>query len=461
MVGRILIADEDSSHRIWLNSSLAGAGYCVEAVSDAQALTDRARATAPDVILLPERLAKRSGNVLCAKLRALPETRNAALALIADNATRAGRLSAIESGFDAILRHAPAPRLLRAWVRNLLRRQAAEAELQNALAPAAPLGFAEASDQSMAPPGQICIIANSLSEGLLWRNNLTARMRDRISVLDPQRALQELGNGQSADAIVISHSAEDPDRSAQLVSELRSRSETLRAAIVLVQEEPDQESTISALDFGVNDVLEDGFEAIELSQVLRREMARKARDDDRRASLESGLRMATFDSLTGLHNRRSALTLLDRITEAAERTKEQFAVMVLDLDRFKSINDRFGHRAGDAVLSEVSQRMQNCLRQGDVMARIGGEEFLAVVQSCDAATARVAAERLRRVVADSSVKLGEDGPEISVTISIGMVLGGSGGSEGSAAELIDLADRGLYAAKSEGRNQVTIYQSAA
>jgi two-component system cell cycle response regulator len=133
---------------------------------------------------------------------------------------------------------------------------------------------------------------------------------------------------------------------------------------------------------------------------------------------------------------------------------------LLDLDRFKSVNDTWGHAAGDTVLAEVARRLSTGLRPTDMVARIGGEEFLAVLPETDFRTAMAVAERLRRSVSSTPIRTAD--ALVPVTLSIGLAMGG--GAEAGATQvdaLLARADRALLAAKSDGRNQVTVHRSAA
>jgi two-component system cell cycle response regulator len=134
--------------------------------------------------------------------------------------------------------------------------------------------------------------------------------------------------------------------------------------------------------------------------------------------------------------------------------------MVLDLDWFKHVNDRFGHLAGDAVLVEVASRLRANLRAEDLLARIGGEEFLVVIPNTTLDTARATAERLRNVVSESPIVHLGISKSIRVTISVGLSI--SGPDDGSATmDIIRAADRALLIAKSQGRNAVETWSSAA
>ena len=170
-----------------------------------------------------------------------------------------------------------------------------------------------------------------------------------------------------------------------------------------------------------------------------------------------------FDPLTGLHNRRYGLAQLTAIADRARAERADFAVMVLDLDRFKAVNDTWGHASGDAVLVEVAARLAANLRVSDLLARIGGEEFLVALPATSRAEAQEVAERLCRAVDGVPVPLA-GGLSLMITISIGLVVAGHQhtrlGDE-PVSVLIDAADRALMKSKESGRNQVTISQRAA
>ncbi len=133
--------------------------------------------------------------------------------------------------------------------------------------------------------------------------------------------------------------------------------------------------------------------------------------------------------------------------------------MLLDVDRFKSVNDRFGHAAGDAVLAEVAGRLRDNLRGIDLLSRHGGEEFLAALPDTTAEEARTAAERMRRIVAETPFQPPGHRP-LSVTLSVGVAMGG-GDHPASVAEVLRAADRALYESKNAGRNLVCFARAAA
>ncbi len=157
------------------------------------------------------------------------------------------------------------------------------------------------------------------------------------------------------------------------------------------------------------------------------------------------------DPLTGCLNRRGIIERLVAELSFAGRDRRPLGVAVLDLDHFKSVNDTYGHAAGDAVLQELVRRVTSATRASDAIGRIGGEEFLVLWAGLTAEVSRVAAERVRAVVEDTPFLVGTS--RIHMTASLGLTT--TWGSE-TQEVLLARADRALYAAKAAGRNRVTV-----
>jgi diguanylate cyclase (GGDEF)-like protein len=165
--------------------------------------------------------------------------------------------------------------------------------------------------------------------------------------------------------------------------------------------------------------------------------------------------MAMTDPLTGLFNRRHFLDLAARESARVSRARQPLAVLMLDIDHFKTVNDTFGHATGDQVLTHVARICLGCTRQCDTLARLGGEEFAVLLPDTSMETALTIAERARAAVADDMTLRGPDGAPMRTTLSIG-VAALAQGDDGIAAAL-DRADKAMYLAKSSGRNRVCAY----
>jgi diguanylate cyclase (GGDEF)-like protein len=165
---------------------------------------------------------------------------------------------------------------------------------------------------------------------------------------------------------------------------------------------------------------------------------------------------ATIDSLTGVFNRRAFFDRAERLIRRAEIDAEPVAVLLFDIDRFKQINDRFGHPAGDRMLIEFTVIATQLLRPTDLFGRIGGEEFAAILPGADRAAAVAAAERVRRAFAAAIVTEGD--VDVRATVSVGVTV--IDAEAVGLHRMIAVADRALYRAKRNGRNAVEVEPSA-
>jgi diguanylate cyclase (GGDEF)-like protein/PAS domain S-box-containing protein len=179
--------------------------------------------------------------------------------------------------------------------------------------------------------------------------------------------------------------------------------------------------------------------------VVARDMTERKRRED---ELE---RFATVDPLTGAFNRRHGHARLAAEFDRRARSGQLFAVIMLDIDRFKLINDQYGHDAGDAVLCAMVLICNAGLRTVDMLARWGGEEFLILLSDTDADAAVTIAERLRKAVSEAMFPVGSVG-SIALTVSIGVAVPVSS----DLRDLLRRADEALYAAKTHGRNRVVL-----
>ncbi len=164
--------------------------------------------------------------------------------------------------------------------------------------------------------------------------------------------------------------------------------------------------------------------------------------------------LATVDSLTGLFGRKHLLDLLQEEMKRALTHDIEFSLLLMDVDHFKKINDRYGHFAGDRVLRNIAKVIRSNIREIDIAGRYGGEEFCVVLPDTDIDGAFFAAERIRGAVETSSIAVYED-VFINVTVSIGIVNFPQHGR--TKEELIDKADWALYRAKKNGRNQICLF----
>lgn len=194
--------------------------------------------------------------------------------------------------------------------------------------------------------------------------------------------------------------------------------------------------------------------AIELVQAICRQAAQAFA----RIRLQEELaHLALYDQLTGLANRSLLREHIDSALAASARTTQPVAMMFLDLDGFKPVNDRLGHTTGDDVLREVAKRLRAVVRDSDVIGRFGGDEFIVLCPETDDAQAIVIAERLREAVARPMEWLPAG---FAVSASVGVVIHCAIDGQKTTDELLEIADAEMYRAKNGGRNRVSVAETA-
>ena len=247
-----------------------------------------------------------------------------------------------------------------------------------------------------------------------------------------------------ADVLLVGDTV--PSGSTALLDRVKRDPELFRTAVVLLGEALDGDQVVDWLQRGADDVLRlppepadvlgRAFAAARTKALVRELTAQNSRLEE----------VVFFDELTGLRNRRAMLQELDMLLAAAIRHGHRLSVLMIDVDRFKTINDRFGHLAGDEVLREVARRIAARLRTADVAGRLGGDELIVVLPETDSAGACTLAESVRAAVAAAPVPTSA-GP-VDVTVSIGF----ADWQDEDLGGLLDRADRALYAAKAAGRD---------
>jgi two-component system cell cycle response regulator len=234
----------------------------------------------------------------------------------------------------------------------------------------------------------------------------------------------------------------------QVLAELKGDPRLADTPVVFLTGRTKTDDVVEALRLGAHDYLRKPFDHAELIARVTAAARVKALHDELQRRAEELDRMSRLDALTGLHNRRHLDEHVRATVSAAKRRKQWLAVLMVDVDHFKEVNDSLGHAAGDEVLCEVARRLTRALRAEDVPGRWGGEEFLVLLPQTDPDGAAVVAERVRSLIAKGPVKLADG--QVPVTVSVGLASGL--GPDGD--DLVHRADTALYEAKAAGRNRV-------
>lgn len=459
MTARILIADGTATARITLKVRLSAACYDVCTVANAEDLSGQAHLYRPDLIILGAGFGRESPVDMALSLMGQPGLAAIPIIMLANESTR---LQALRAGVAAVLDPMIDEQMLLARIRGLLR------DSDTAVSPGDALAEAAATFGPAPRLTNVTLVADNPARAMRWRGALQKRLDAHFTISTPTETLAAAARGQGADLYLIAADISTRGDGLRLLSELRSRNGSKNAAFVVATESHRSELSAIALDLGAGEVLPvdlDSDAGVEMAALaLQTQLLRKEECDKRRIETQRKLQWAMTDPLTGLYNRRYALPRLTEIARDMQRRGDSFGVIALDLDRFKTINDNFGHAAGDAVLTNLARRIQKNTGDSGLAARIGGEEFLVVTPSQTESEAMTLAEQLRDTIEAQPVTLPclSGGGSIAATCSIGVAIGkscdASSNPERTAVLSMERADRALLKAKSKGRNCVVLAQ---
>jgi len=291
-------------------------------------------------------------------------------------------------------------------------------------------------------------------DSIVSRHLLEATLRswgyDVVAACDGSEALQILEQPNSPSLAILDWMM--PGLTGpEVCARIRQRSREPYTYILLLTSKSGKEDLIEGMEAGADDYVTKPFDRHELQVRLRAGKRLVDTQAELLAAREALREQATRDSLTHTWNRNSILEILTRELSRGSRENSPLGVIMVDLDRFKNVNDQHGHLAGDAVLREAARRMQSAMRQYDAIGRYGGEEFLILLPGCDAANSVNQAERLRRQLAQSEMCVNDT--TLLVSASFGVTCAACADVHNSE-NVIRRADEALYVAKKRGRNRV-------
>jgi len=471
MANHILLVDSSTPARMLTSSLLKAHHYEVTVCRTLSEAAPKVRGFPPDVVIAA--LRDRAPGELMAELQErliVARDEQAPLVLFLDpEATPQRRLDALSAGARDVIATPLADLLFLARLRGVLREAHGLREVERRQSAAASFGFAESTSPFLAASSVALVTTEDAAHTGFAQ--LAATFGSRFKRLTLEQALAGERGEASRDVFVLDCANTAARQMLSALPDLRARDHSRHAAILVMHPSDDCDAAITALTSGASDLV--GADALgdELVHRVQSLIRRKSDADDLRRNTESSMRLAATDPLTGLYNRRYADRYLSDVIQNSNVTGEPFAVMMADIDHFKSVNDTYGHAAGDVILRTIASRISDNLRSIDLVARFGGEEFLVVMPGTDAERAGPAANRLRARICDDPIIL-EDGREITVTVSVGVTVGGARRlsapqaaqsvlpplrAEGAVADkLLGLADGALYCAKAAGRNRVEV-----
>ena len=451
MTARVLIVDDIPTNVRLLEARLTAEYYeVVTASSGAQAL-EICQNQDIDIVLLDVMMPEMDGFEVCRRLKASAKTHHLPVLMITALDQPSDRVQGLEAGADDFLSKPVDDTQLMARVKSLVRLKSLTDELRARALTGQQIAVEDAlraMDSISASGGHILIIDTDKRHAERIKGYLSPDHQVDI-LTEPADAVFQV-TGASYELALVSMSLDDFDP-LRVCSQIRTVDHSRNLPIILMADAADKPRVVRALDLGINDFISRPVDRNELMARVRTQIRRHRYALELRESVNNTMALAVTDALTGLYNRRYFDRHLNVLLGKAQEQERQMALMILDIDHFKSVNDNHGHDKGDAVLREFAARLKRNIRGVDLACRLGGEEFVVLMPDTDIGQAEAVAERVRQSMAEKPFEVGAVRP-LSVTVSVGVSI--REGLADTPESLIKRADVALYRAKREGRNRV-------
>jgi two-component system, cell cycle response regulator len=450
VTARVLIVDDIPTNVRLLQARLTAEYYEVVTASSGLQALEICNTSDIDIVLLDVMMPEMDGFEVCRRLKANPKTHHVPVVMVTALDQPSDRVKGLEVGADDFLTKPVDDMQLMARVKSLVRLKTLTDELRARALTGQQMAIEDAMrvmDHISTTGGSILIVDTDARHAERIKGYLGDHKVDILT--QPADAVFQV-TGAHYELALVSMALEDFDP-LRVCSQIRTLEHTRSLPIILMADDSDKPRVVRALDLGVNDFISRPVERNELAARVRTQIRRHRYGLELRQSVSNTMALAVTDDMTGLYNRRYFDRHLGVMLGKAQAQERDMAVMLLDIDHFKSVNDTHGHDIGDAVLKEFSLRLKRNIRGVDLACRFGGEEFVVLMPDTDFRQAEAVAERVREAVADRGFEVGTARP-LMVTVSVGVTLQES--LADTPETLIKRADVALYRAKREGRNRV-------
>lgn len=456
MSARILVVDDILPNVKLLEAKLHGEYYDVVTASSGEEALKKIIEHSPDLVLLDVMMPGMDGFEVCRRIKANPQVAHIPVVMVTALTDAEDRVRGLESGADDFLSKPVNDIALMARVRSLVRLKMTIDEWRARETTASQLGVSDDNSTVMTQPvdgARVLVIEDMAFEVNKIRETL---QRDSDMVTQAENgmiALQHI-NQNDFDLIIVSLNLKNED-GLRFCSHLRSNEKTRNTPIIMLGNEEDLPKIAHGLEIGAHDYIMRPVDRNELLARVRTQIRRKRFQERLRANYEISLSMALTDALTGLYNRRYFEVHLQKMLQNTHAQKKSMGLIYMDIDHFKNINDSYGHNVGDEILKTFAQRIKDSLRSFDLVARLGGEEFIAILPDITPDLAYSVSERLRRAIAEKPFVCAAPGGQVDVTCSFGgLVIDFESADPAHYLDIIKRADEQLYLAKHGGRNSV-------
>ncbi len=451
MSARVLVVDDIFPNVKLLEAKLSSEYYDVLTASNGKEALEKVEAENPDLVLLDVMMPGMDGFEVCQRIKQNPASAHIPVVMVTALTETEDKVRGLEAGADDFLSKPINDTALMARVRSLVRLKMTTDEWRVRENTASQLGvvdgFSNVMEQSTKGANILVIEDKDYEERKIFQ---TLQQDDHnITTVHSGADLMARISAQNFDLIIISLNLDNED-GLRLCSHVRSNEKSRLSPILMIAESADMKRVAHGLEIGAHDYILRPVERNELLARVRTQIRRKRFQERLKSSYEISLSMALTDSLTGLYNRRYLEVHLEKLLEKNRETRKFLCVLIIDIDHFKSVNDTYGHNVGDEILKTFASRLKNNLRPTDLVARMGGEEFIVILPDVTEERAFMVAERLRRAIAGDDFQCKVEGGMLPITTSIGGAI--IDFEPHDVTSVFERADKMLYEAKNLGRN---------
>ena len=453
MSARVLVVDDIPANVKLLEARLVAEYFQVlTAYSGIEALEICANDRV-DVVLLDVMMPGTDGFEVCRRLKKSPKTQHIPVVMVTALDQPSDKVRGLESGADDFLTKPVDEIALITRVKNLARLKTLSDEMLMRAATGRQLGVSENADLERALSGDFgrVMVVDDHARSAQRLERTLAKFHDTVIEPSVERAFERLSE-ESFDLVLVSLSLDGGD-GLNLCTQLRERDATRHLPIIVLVDQGSDARLLRGLDSGVNDYLVRPVERHELLVRVKTQVKRKRRTDYLRDRLQQSAEQAITDGLTGLHNRRYLDSHLSSLIEDANEGSCQLSVMMVDIDAFNDVNERYGHRIGDYILIEFARRLRRNVRGVNLTCRVSSENFLIVLPDVPIVRAGQIAERLREQIAAKPF-LSPTSEHIRLTSSVGIAE--LSGVQDNAEALLKRARSALLNANRRGCNRVAV-----
>ena len=450
MTARILIVDDVEANTKLLQAKLAAEYYHVKTTQDGFEALRVAASWQPDLILLDVMMPGIDGYQTCRRLKTDGQTMHIPVVMITALGDTTERLQGLEVGADDFLTKPVDYDTLLARLRGLVRLKRLLDEWRMRSDTAAALGLSTGPQPDVSVVGARALVVDDWDAGALATQGALGLEGIASTRAHSESDALALSGEAGFDLIVLSLSMTG-DNPLRLASRLLAEQATQATPLLLIADPDQRERLLRGFDLGANDWVLRPVDDNELRVRARNQIRRKFYQDRLRTDLSQALELALTDPLTGLYNQRYLMRHLAGLIGNGQ--PPELVALMIDIDHFKSVNDRWGHATGDHVLRQVADTLRSRTRVFDSLARYGGEEFVVIMSGASATDAVRAAERLRAAI-QSMEFIPDEKTQHRLTVSIGVSR--STRADITSQQLLGAADRALYRAKHHGRNRVEV-----